>query len=68
MYEAAKTRVNSSEGLTDMIPVGVGLHQGSTLSPYIFAMIMDVLVRGIKDQSPWCMLYADGIVLCDTRR
>ena len=29
-------------------------------------MIMDVLARGIKDISPWCMLYADDIVLCGT--
>ena len=48
-------------------PLGVGLHQGSSLSPYLFAMIMDVLARGIKDMSPWCMLYADDIVLCGTR-
>ncbi len=41
----ARTRVKSSVGLTDMIPVGVGLHQGSSLSPYLFAMIMDVLAR-----------------------
>ena len=30
-------------------------------------MIVDVLARGIKDLSPWCMLYADDIVLCGTR-
>ena len=29
---------------------------------------MDVLAREIKDLSPWCMLYADDIVLCGTRR
>ena len=66
MYEGARTRVKSV-GITDIIPVGVGLHQGSSLSPYLFAMIMDVLARGIKDLSPWCMLYADDIVLCGTR-
>ena len=65
MYEGARTRVKSSVGITDMIPVGVGLHQGSSLSPYLFAMIMDVLARGIKDLSPW--YYADDIVLCGTR-
>ena len=32
MYEGARTRVKSSVGLTDMIPVGVGLHQGSSLT------------------------------------
>ena len=26
-----------------------------------------MLARGIKDLSPWCMLYADDIVLCGTR-
>ena len=51
-----------------LITVGVGLHQGSSLSPYLFAMIMDVLAHGIKDLSPWCTLYADDIVLCGTRR
>ena len=29
---------------------------------------MDELVCGIKDISPWCMLFADDIVLCSTRR
>ena len=67
MYEGARTRVKISLGITDMIPVGVGLQQGSSLSHYLFAMIMDVLARGIKDLSPWCMLYADDIVLCGTR-
>ena len=56
MYEGARIRVKSSVGITDMIPVGVGLHQGSSMSPYLFAMVMDVLARGIKDLAPWCML------------
>ena len=68
MYEGDRTRVKSSVGLTDTNPVCVGLHQGSSLSPYFFAMIMDVLARGIKDLSPWWMLYADDIALCGTRR
>ena len=49
-------------------PTDKWLHQISSLSPYLFAMIMDVLACGIKDISPWCMLYADDIVLCGTRR
>ena len=52
MYEGARTRVKSSVGLTDTIPVGVELYEGSSLSPYLFSMIMDVLARGIKDLSP----------------
>ena len=51
MYDGATTRVKSSVGITDMIPVCVGLHQGLSLSPYLFAMIMDVLAHGIKHLS-----------------
>ena len=38
------------------------------MSPYLFAMSMDVLACGIKDVSPWCMIFADDIVLRSTRR
>ena len=67
MYEGAGTRVKSSVEITDMIPVGVGIHQGSSLNQYLFTTIMDVLACGIKDLSPWCMLYVDESVLCGTR-
>ena len=68
MYEGAKTKVKSSVGLTGSIPVRVGLHQGSALSPYLFDLIMDVISQGIRDQSPWCMLFADDIMICSTDR
>ncbi|XP_066969132.1 uncharacterized protein [Macrobrachium rosenbergii] len=29
---------------------------------------MDVLSQGVRDQSPWCMLFADDIVLCTSNR
>ena len=68
MYEEVRTQVKSSVGLTDKIPVSVGLHQGSSMIKYLFALTMDVTAYRIKDLSPWCMLYADDIVLCGTRR
>ena len=39
-----------SIGVTGKITVRVGLHQGSSLSP--FDMILDVMGRAIKEQSP----------------
>ena len=36
MYEGARTQVPSSIGLTELIPVGVGLHQGSFTKPISF--------------------------------
>lgn len=68
MYDRAETRVRSSVGLTGRFPVNVGLHQRSSLSPYLFDLVMDVVTQGIRDQAPWCMLFADDIVLCSTSR
>ena len=50
------------------IPVSVGLHQGYVLIPYLLAMNMDVSACRINDLYPWCLLYADDIILCGTRR
>ena len=67
-YEDARTQVKTSIGLTGKITVRVRLHQGSSLSPYLFDMILDVMSGASKSSPPWCMLFADDIVLCSTRR
>ncbi|CAN6544124.1 unnamed protein product [Malus baccata var. baccata] len=41
MYEGAKTAVRTHEGQTESFPITVGLHQGSSLSPYLFVLVMD---------------------------
>jgi len=50
MYGGARTRVRTSVGTTGWISVRVGLHQGSSLSTYLFDLIMDVLAEGVKEQ------------------
>ena len=42
IYEGAKTRVRTVEGDFEHFPVLTGLHQGSTLSPFLFAVVVDV--------------------------
>nr|GEX35702.1 retrovirus-related Pol polyprotein LINE-1 [Tanacetum cinerariifolium] len=62
MYNGAKTRMRTTVGNTDSFPVELGLHQGSAISPYLFTLIFDELSRGIQEDIPWCMIFADDII------
>ncbi|XP_064121763.1 uncharacterized protein LOC135226253 [Macrobrachium nipponense] len=62
------TSVRSCVGETGGFEIGVGLHQGSALSPFIFNIVMDVMTKDVWETVPWCILYADDIVLCSERR
>ena len=57
-----------SDGDSDDFPIKIGLHQGSALSPYLFALVMDEVTRDIQGDIPWCMLFADDVVLVDDSR
>ncbi|CAH2099151.1 unnamed protein product [Euphydryas editha] len=63
MYDRASTHVRSEAGVTGKFNVAVGLHQGSALSPYLFLLVMDALTSDIQEEAPWCMLFADDVVL-----
>ena len=41
MYSGAMTIIRTVVGETNDFPIMVGLHQGSALSPYVFALVMD---------------------------
>jgi len=47
MYEGASTSVRTQDGATEDFPITIGLHQGSTLSPYPFTLVLDVLTEYI---------------------
>ena len=68
MYEGCVTSVKCAAGSTEGFTVKVGLHQGSALSPFLFAMIMDELTGDIRKEAPWSMLFADDVVLCSENR
>ena len=68
MYARAITCVQTQGSSTKYFPISVGLHQGSALSPYLFSLVMDVLTRHLQEDVPWCMLFADDILLVDKTR
>lgn len=65
MYGGAKTRIRIVGGDSEHFSVKMGLHHGSTLNPFLFALVMDELTRHIQGEVTWCMLFADTIVLID---
>ncbi|KAK3552479.1 hypothetical protein QTP86_012164 [Hemibagrus guttatus] len=68
MYERSRTVVSCAEGQTEEFKVEVGLHQGSALSPFLFAIVMDQLSEEVRQESPWTMMFADDIVTCSESR
>ena len=65
MHEGSETVVRCAVGTTESFKVKVGLHQGSALSPFLFAVIMDRLTDEVRRKPPWTMLFADNIVICE---
>ena len=65
MYNNDVTSVRTNDGNTDYFPIKIGLHQGLALSPYLFALVIDEVTRNIQGNIPWCMLFADDVVLVD---
>ncbi|KAK3562864.1 hypothetical protein QTP86_011102 [Hemibagrus guttatus] len=68
MYERSRTVVRGAVGQTEEFKVEVGLHQGSALSPFLFAIVMDQLSEEVRQESPWTMMFADDIVICSESR
>jgi hypothetical protein len=47
MYDNVATSDRISDEDTNDFLINIGLHQGSTLSPYLFALVMDEVTRDI---------------------
>ena len=63
LYDGAKTRVTVGSAYSEEFEVKVGVHQGSVLSPLLFAIVVDVITenarRGVVNE----LLYADDLVI-----
>ena len=45
MHNGAMTTMRTVVGKSNDFPITIGLHQGSVLSPYLFALVMDELTK-----------------------
>jgi hypothetical protein len=68
MYDNVVTSVQTIDGDTNDFLINIGLHYGSALSPYLFALVMDEVTRDIQGGISWCMLFTDDEVSVDESR
>jgi hypothetical protein len=68
MYDNVVTSVRISDGDTYDFLINIGLHQGSTLSHYLFALVMNDVTRDVQCGIPWYLLFIDDVILVDESR
>ncbi|KAK3570020.1 hypothetical protein QTP86_009157 [Hemibagrus guttatus] len=66
--EWCRTVVRCAVGQTEEFKVEVELNQGSALSPFLFAIVVDQSSEEVRQESPWTMMFADDIVICSESR
>ena len=68
MYYGVMANVRTCGGITNYFSIKIGLHQEYALNLFLFVIVMDKFTRAIQDEIPWCMLFADDIVLINETR
>ena len=63
LYEGAKTKVRVGTELSEEFCVKVGVHQGSILSPLLFAIVVDVITESAREGLMKGIVYADDLML-----
>ena len=63
MYDGVATVVRTPFGDLHSFPVRVGVHQGSILSPLLFAMVMEAITKNTRAGVPYELFYADDLDL-----
>ena len=63
MYMDVKSRVHVNGQYSKKFGVGVGVHQGSVLSPLLFILVLEALSRQFRTDVAWELLYADDLAV-----
>ena len=52
MYHGVVANLRTCGGIISDLSITIGLHQGSALSPFLFAILMNEPTRAIHDEIP----------------
>ena len=63
MYSNAQSRARVNCQYSEEFGVGIGVHQGSVLSPLLIILGLEARSREFRTGVPWELLYADDLVL-----
>ena len=63
LHAETRTRVKTVAGVSKDFDIGVGVHQGSILSPLLFIVVMDEVTKEVRNGVSWELGYADNLVL-----
>ena len=63
LYDNSTSRAKFAGELSETFPIEVGVHQGSTLSPLLFNVVMEEATKSCRVGDPWELLYADDLIL-----
>ena len=61
LYDGAKTRVVMGSGYSKEFEIKV-VHQGSVLSPLLFAIVVDIITENVRRLVVNELLYSDDLV------
>ena len=62
-YRNTKAVVRTLYGQADEFNLDVGPHQGSAFSPFLFAVVLEVVTEVCRTATPWELLSTDDLTL-----
>ena len=63
LFYDTKSRVKTLAGISEDFDIEVGVHQGSSISPLLFIIVMEEVTKEGRSGGFWDILYADDIIL-----
>ena len=63
LYEGAKTRVRVDSELSEEFSIKIRMHQWSIMSPFLFAIMVDVVIEFAREGALSELLYADDLIM-----